>query len=66
MKNPICKCGTEMSIFDGVAWYTCPFCGNAIRKNSDGTFSLQSELFGKSKGDIDSEDWQKFEEGWRP
>ena len=44
-KYPKCStCGAKMSKFDGVAWYTCPECGNAIRKNSDGTWSLKSDF----------------------
>lgn len=49
-KYPKCStCGAKMSKFDGVAWYTCPECGNAIRKNSDGTWSLKSDLFKSGK-----------------
>lgn len=31
-KYPVCKsCGSEMSEFDGWAWYTCKNCGNSVR-----------------------------------
>lgn len=42
---PICKCGAKMTEYDDDAWYTCPSCGNAIRRNEDGSFTWQSEIF---------------------
>lgn len=32
-------CGTEMTEFDGCWWYTCPECGNRVRRNSNGTWT---------------------------
>lgn len=42
---PICKCGAKMTEFDGDAWYSCPSCGDSIRKNDDGSFTWQNEIF---------------------
>lgn len=43
---PICKsCGTEMTEFDGWAWYTCPFCGDKVRI-IDGITTWADEIFG--------------------
>ena len=67
MEYPICDdCNTEMSEFDGWAWYTCPNCGNRVRDNQDGTWTWGYEIFGKAKGDISAEQWSDFEDGWRP
>lgn len=38
-------------------WY-CKKCDESV-------FNFASEI-GKREKDIDAEDWQKFEEGWRP
>ncbi len=42
---PICDmCGAKMNIFDGVFWFTCPECGNAVRVTSDGTVTWEREI----------------------
>lgn len=46
---PYCKtCGTEMTEFDGWAWYTCPFCENSVRI-IEGKETWYDEIFGKGK-----------------
>ncbi|MBQ7917436.1 MAG: hypothetical protein IJ310_01315 [Clostridia bacterium] len=42
---PVCKtCQSEMTEFDGWAWYTCPNCGNKVRI-IDGKESWYNEIF---------------------
>ena len=44
---PICDmCDSLMSKFDGVAWYTCPECGNSVRI-TEGEVKWNREIFGK-------------------
>lgn len=44
---PICNvCGSLMTDFDGVDWYTCSKCGNAVKLCSDGDVRWQDEIFG--------------------
>ncbi len=46
---PICKsCGARMTDYDGVSWYTCPECGDEVRKNDDGTMTWENEIFGSA------------------
>ena len=46
---PTCKtCGTEMTVFDGYAWYTCPFCEDKVRI-IDGKETWYNEIFGCGK-----------------
>lgn len=46
MKYPVCKtCGEEMNIFDGVFWYTCPHCGDAVKITEDGKVTWRNEIF---------------------
>ena len=48
-KYPICKyCASEMTIFDGWAWYTCPSCGNKVRI-IDGRSTWHDEIFKDDK-----------------
>lgn len=68
MDYPVCdSCGATMNIFDGWAWYTCPNCGNAVRI-LDGVVTWQRDIFynKKKRRDIEPEEWQDFEDGWRP
>lgn len=44
-KYPICNmCGSEMTDFDGVDWYTCPECGNMIKDYGDGEWIWVNDL----------------------
>ena len=44
---PICNmCGSEMTEFDGWAWYKCPSCGNSVRI-IDGSVTWSNEIFGQ-------------------
>lgn len=44
---PTCDaCGEKMTEFDGVSWYTCPFCGNMVRKDEGGKLTWEREIFG--------------------
>ena len=46
---PVCDCcGSSMTEFDGCWWYSCPECGNSVKKNGDGSFTWQREIFGQS------------------
>lgn len=46
-EHPICDmCGVKMTGFDGVAWYTCPSCGNRVRKDESGKLTWEREIFG--------------------
>ena len=68
MEYPICDaCGSEMTDFDGCAWYTCPNCGNSVRI-IDGCVTWEREIFGsKSNKEIPPERWRDFEDGtWHP
>lgn len=48
-KFPTCKsCDTQMTEFDGWAWYTCPYCGNSVRI-IDGEEKWYDEIFGTGK-----------------
>lgn len=48
-KYPICNmCGSEMTDFDGVDWYTCPECGNMIKDYGDGEWIWVNDLFNPS------------------
>lgn len=48
---PVCRsCGTLMTDFDGVFWYSCPECGNSVRI-ADGIVTWQNEI-GKSNSFI--------------
>lgn len=44
---PTCDCcGSKMTEFDGCWWFTCPECGNRVRKNDDGSWNRENEVFG--------------------
>lgn len=46
---PVCdSCGSSMTEFDGCWWYSCPKCGNRVKKNGDGSFTWEQEIFGQS------------------
>lgn len=46
---PTCNtCGSKMTEFDGCWWYSCPECGNRVKKNDDGSWTWYSEIFGPS------------------
>lgn len=48
-KFPTCKtCGTEMTGFDGWAWYTCPACEDKVRI-IEGKETWYDEIFGGGK-----------------
>ena len=52
---PICRtCGSEMTDFDGWAWYTCPECGDSVRI-IDGTETWKNEIFGTGKKEFHSD-----------
>ena len=47
MEYPICnECNAEMTEFDGVAWYTCPVCGNSVRITEEKA-TWHDEIFGQ-------------------
>lgn len=54
---PICKsCGAKMTIFDGVAWYTCPECGNSVRIIGE-VITWEDEIFRNKKSNDDGSDF---------
>lgn len=52
---PFCDtCGTEMTQFDGWAWYTCPECGDKVRI-IENKVDWYSDLFKEGKRQINSD-----------